>query len=238
MSRSVFRSILEIGFFIEFYVFPDLAIWAGYARRQEKNALTFEFERERIDNDKYIERHGLLEGSILVAPKNLSALEAYAKAYPGVAFSRLDVASWTGLFFPRLSTEAYPACRDILPASQGAIKLLFALLPPSPTDSILRALSLSPFRLKKKNPVSFFSGKNVVYLGFEKEMGPYFASLLRDIPILSASWGPASFGKGAGLSYRPLKELYRLLSPKAILELGLVPYEAYVEGLRREKGVC
>lgn len=185
-----------------------------------------------------MERYGLLENSILVAPKNLPALEAYAKAYPGVAFSRLDVASLTRLFLPRLSKEAYGACREILPASQGAIKLLFALLSPSPTDPILRALSLSPFRPKKKNPAAFFSGKNVVYLGFQKEMGPYFASLLRDIPNLSASWGPASFGKGAGLSYRPLKELYRLLSPKAILELGLVSYEAYVEGLRREKGVC
>ena len=215
-----------------------MAIWDGYARRQEKNALTFEFARARIDNDKDMERYGLLEGSILVAPKNLPALEAYAKAYPGVAFSRLDVASLTRLFLPRLSKEAYAACREILPASQGAIKLLFALLPPSPTDPILRALSLSPFRPKKKNPAAFFSGKNVVYLGFQKEMGPYFASLLRDIPNLSASWGPASFGKGAGLSYRPLKELYCLLSPKAILELGLVPYEAYVEGLRREKGVC
>ena len=95
-------------------------------RRQEKNALTFEFARARIDNDKDMERYGLLEGSILVAPKNLPALEAYATAYPGVAFSLLDVSSLTRLFLPRQSQEAYAACREILPASQRAIKLHFA----------------------------------------------------------------------------------------------------------------
>lgn len=185
-----------------------------------------------------MERYGLLEGSILVAPKNLPALEDYARAFPGSSFCRLDVASLTRLFLPRLSKVAYQMAREVLPASIGAIKLLFALLPPAPKDPVLRGLATLPRRPEKKVPASFFKGKNVVYLGFQKEMGPYFASLLRDIPNLSASWGPASFGTGRGLSYPPLKELYRLLSPEAIYELGLVPYEDYLLGLRREKGVC